>query len=143
MQNDCGAFQNFWVRAALRAAVALRLHARAGLHASADPPRRGQDLHPRPGGPGTIEARGCVACRYVDPATGEPAQAVPAQSQRLAERRSPGLCDPTGRVFGLMPHPEAYLYPGEPSSVERGATGPADGEGLKIFRNAVDSCAGL
>ena len=22
-----------------------------------------------------------------------------------------GICDPTGRVFGLMPHPEAYLYP--------------------------------
>ncbi len=46
-----------------------------------------------------------------------------------------GICDETGLVFGLMPHPEAaikeILYPG---SVVEGSLG------LSIFKNAVDYC---
>ena len=47
-----------------------------------------------------------------------------------------GLCDTTGQVFGLMPHPEAFLYRfhhprwrNEPLVHENA---------LKIFRNAVN-----
>ena len=48
-----------------------------------------------------------------------------------------GICDETGRIFGLMPHPEAYLhYTNHPRWTRE--TLPEDGAGLAIFRNAVD-----
>lgn len=58
-----------------------------------------------------------------------------------------GICDPTGRVFGLMPHPEAYNhFTNHPDwtkkreILRRGADTPAthEGEGIRIFRNAVE-----
>lgn len=48
-----------------------------------------------------------------------------------------GICDETGRIFGLMPHPEAYLhYTNHPRWTREKL--PEDGDGLSIFRNAVD-----
>ena len=41
-----------------------------------------------------------------------------------------GITDPTGRILGLMPHPEAYLYP-------RNHPAWAEGDGITIFRNGV------
>ncbi|MFH1786110.1 MAG: phosphoribosylformylglycinamidine synthase subunit PurQ [archaeon] len=52
-----------------------------------------------------------------------------------------GICDRTGRVFGLMPHPEAYLdFTNHPHWTRRKKEMPADcrGDGLKIFENAVN-----
>ncbi len=47
-----------------------------------------------------------------------------------------GMCDATGRVFGLMPHPERYIDPTQHPQWTR--LPPRDeGEGLQIFRNAV------
>jgi phosphoribosylformylglycinamidine synthase subunit PurQ / glutaminase len=48
-----------------------------------------------------------------------------------------GLADPSGRVFGLMPHPERFLHATQhPQWTRRQLTGA--GEGLRIFQNAVD-----
>jgi phosphoribosylformylglycinamidine synthase len=47
-----------------------------------------------------------------------------------------GICDPTGRVLGLMPHPERHALPTQhPQWTRRGLA--AEGDGLVIFRNAV------
>ena len=47
-----------------------------------------------------------------------------------------GLCDGTGRVLGLMPHPERYLFATQhPQWTRRNLTGA--GEGMSIFQNAV------
>ena len=47
-----------------------------------------------------------------------------------------GVCDSTGRVLGLMPHPERHALPIQHPSWTR--NGLADqGDGMKIFRNAV------
>lgn len=47
-----------------------------------------------------------------------------------------GICDPTGRVLGLMPHPERHVLPTQhPQWTRRGLA--EEGEGLKLFRNAV------
>ena len=52
-----------------------------------------------------------------------------------------GLCDPTGRVFGLMPHPERFIDPlHHPRWTRYGLIG--EGDGLRIFRNAVKALAG-
>jgi phosphoribosylformylglycinamidine synthase len=48
-----------------------------------------------------------------------------------------GLCDTTGRVFGLMPHPERFLFATQhPTWTRDGRTG--EGDGMKVFRNAVE-----
>jgi len=48
-----------------------------------------------------------------------------------------GVCDSTGLVFGLMPHPERHVSPLQhPAWASRGQT-DGDGQGLAIFRNAV------
>ena len=48
-----------------------------------------------------------------------------------------GICDETGRIFGLMPHPEAYLYKTNNPRWTREKLSE-EGMGVKIFRNAVD-----
>ncbi|MCX6815067.1 MAG: phosphoribosylformylglycinamidine synthase subunit PurQ [Candidatus Aenigmarchaeota archaeon] len=47
------------------------------------------------------------------------------------------LSDPTGRVLGLMPHPEAYLKRTNHPRWTRESL-PAEGEGLQFFRNGVE-----
>lgn len=55
-----------------------------------------------------------------------------------------GICDPSGRIFGLMPHPDRYLeWRNHPywtrlsPDMKRGDT-----PGLRMFRNAVDAVSG-
>jgi phosphoribosylformylglycinamidine synthase len=51
-----------------------------------------------------------------------------------------GLCDATGRVFGLMPHPERHVLPTQHPRWTRRAESPGTdevGDGLALFRNAV------
>jgi phosphoribosylformylglycinamidine synthase len=48
-----------------------------------------------------------------------------------------GICDPTGRVLGLMPHPERFLFATQhPRWTRLKLTG--EGAGMQIFRNAVE-----
>ncbi|MEX0616573.1 MAG: phosphoribosylformylglycinamidine synthase I [Candidatus Woykebacteria bacterium] len=45
-----------------------------------------------------------------------------------------GICDTTGRVFGLMPHPERFIFPNQNiKSYRQNAV-----TGLSIYKNAVD-----
>jgi len=47
-----------------------------------------------------------------------------------------GICDPGGRIFGLMPHPEAFLYGyNHPTWTRQPLI--QEGAGLKLFKNAV------
>jgi len=52
-----------------------------------------------------------------------------------------GICDPTGRVFGLMPHPEAFLHRTNHPRWTREEL-PEEGQGVQLFRNAVDFIRG-
>jgi len=47
-----------------------------------------------------------------------------------------GICDTTGRVLGLMPHPERHIDPTQHPRWTRGEAGPV-GDGMQVFRNAV------
>ena len=62
-----------------------------------------------------------------------------------------GICDPTGRVFGLMPHPEAFNHftnhpdwTRKKQELVRQGEGilQEEGEGINIFRNAVNYIKG-
>ena len=57
-----------------------------------------------------------------------------------------GICDPTGRILGLMPHPEGYnhftshpLWTRRWDAMRREGISemPEEGDGLKLFQNAV------
>jgi phosphoribosylformylglycinamidine (FGAM) synthase-like amidotransferase family enzyme len=83
-----------------------------------------------------------IAVSYVDE-SGEVTNEWPANPNG-SQAGIAGICDPTGRVFGLMPHPDAYLYPFQHPqwSRMRYAGGvPEEGGGLVFFRNGVDAAA--
>lgn len=47
-----------------------------------------------------------------------------------------GVCDETGRILGLMPHPERHMEPWHhPYWTREGLKG--EGDGVRLFRNAV------
>ncbi len=48
-----------------------------------------------------------------------------------------GVCDASGLVFGLMPHPERHVRADQHPAWARNARGHVEGQGLKVFRNAV------
>ena len=90
-----------------------------------------------------------LTVRYVDPSTpggaGITDEPLPYPlSPNGSMRNIAGICDASGLVFGLMPHPEAiyarWLHPEH----TRHATPDTDGmdgwegQGLQIFRNAVE-----
>ena len=47
-----------------------------------------------------------------------------------------GICDSTGRVMGLMPHPERYIDPTHHPRWTRGEAS-TPGDGMQVFANAV------
>ncbi|OYW21798.1 MAG: phosphoribosylformylglycinamidine synthase [Planctomycetales bacterium 12-60-4] len=82
-------------------------------------------------------AAGQAALTYVDwqNADGRPGPTWSANPNgSLADLA--GLGDPTGRVLGLMPHPERFLFATQhPQWTRRGVKGA--GDGLKLFANAI------
>jgi len=77
--------------------------------------------------------RGQVALRYID-AAGK-YETYPANPNGSVLGIA-GLCDPTGRIFGLMPHPDRFFdHTQHPQWTRRTPAGPPDG--LAIFQNAV------
>lgn len=82
-----------------------------------------------------LDANGQLNLRY-QTTTGE-TQSVPyPENPNGATLHVAGVCDSTGRVFGLMPHPERHIDPTQHPRWTRGPI-PAEGDGLAIFRNAV------
>jgi phosphoribosylformylglycinamidine synthase subunit PurQ / glutaminase len=53
-----------------------------------------------------------------------------------AQANVAGMCDATGRVFGLMPHPERHIERTQHPRWTRGE-GADPGDGLRIFVNAI------
>jgi len=47
-----------------------------------------------------------------------------------------GICDPTGRIFGLMPHPERFVDVSQHPTWTRDR--PAAADGLEVFRRAAE-----
>lgn len=82
-----------------------------------------------------LESAGQVVLKYVDSnggaATGFPVNPNGSQGDVA------GICDATGRVLGLMPHPERHILPTHhPRWTREGLK--AEGDGLQLFRNAVE-----
>lgn len=81
-----------------------------------------------------LESQHRIACRYVD-SEGNPG-GYPVNPNG-AMGGVAGVCDATGRVFALMPHPERHLSPYQHPTWTRRETQPEHGDGFVFFRNAV------
>lgn len=72
---------------------------------------------------------------------GKPAECHYSENPNSSLYDVAGVCDSTGRVFALMPHPEAHVWPYQhPRWTRLREEGhlPAEGDGLQMFRNAVE-----
>lgn len=86
-----------------------------------------------------LEQQGRLALRYCDPAGryGSQPSAFPINPNG-SDADVAGVCDASGRVFGLMPHPERFIDPTHHPFWTRREESSEAGEGLKMFQNAVD-----
>ena len=142
--NDSGVFRDAWVR--LRAEPASPCVFTRGLELFDLPVRHGEGKFCAADERvlDRLEAEAQVALRYARPETGEPTEEYPHNPNGSA-RAVAGICDPTGRIFGLMPHPEGYLSPcNHPLWTRWKAEGrlPQEGAGLALFNNAVNYLKG-
>lgn len=81
-----------------------------------------------------LEETGQFVLRYCDFA-GRPTMEFPANPNG-SQAAVAGVCDPTGRVLGLMPHPERHVLPTQHPRWTRQGLGET-GDGAALFRNAV------
>tara|TARA_B100001079_G_scaffold80532_1_gene69128 strand:+ start:66 stop:890 length:825 start_codon:yes stop_codon:yes gene_type:complete len=88
------------------------------------------------------EDKGQIAVRYVDPDSEYPSlsrNVLPyPTSPNQSWRNIAGVCDPSGLVFGLMPHPEANHSTWLGATWTREDVNHGEGEGMALFRNAVN-----
>ena len=81
-----------------------------------------------------LEAAGQIALRYVGP-NGKTGAGYPWNPNGSVGDVA-GVCDPTGRILGLMPHPERHLLPWHhPQWTRLGAQ--KAGDGLALFQRGV------
>jgi len=91
----------------------------------------------------------CVPLRYVS-GQGQATEDYPANPNGSALGAA-ALCDASGRIFGMMPHPEAFVrwtqHPNwtrtRDACQRQGLPLPKEGQGLSLFRTAVSSCSGV
>ena len=88
-----------------------------------------------------LKSQGRLALRYceVDAATEMTENVLPFPiNPNGAQANVAGVCDASGRVFGLMPHPERHIDPTQHPYWTRRDEQPEFGEGMAVFRNAVE-----
>lgn len=145
IHNDSGNFRDDWVR--LKANPASPCIFTKGLLDTLDlPVRHGEGKFVAPTEVlDRLQADNQLALYYAQ-ASGEKAGGRFPDNPNGSLLDVAGLCDPSGRLFGLMPHPEAYhhwtnhpdwTYLRERARRE-GKTIEKEGAGLKLFRNACE-----
>jgi phosphoribosylformylglycinamidine synthase I len=138
--NSSQRFECRWVR--LAADPASRCRLTRGMERTIEVPVAHGEGRIAARDPAAIErlrARGLVALRYVGEAQG--AAGYPANPNGSLDDIA-GLTNEQGNVLGLMPHPENAVLP---QQHPRWTREPArtEGDGLLIFRNAVQYAASL
>ncbi len=139
MENDSGRFEDRWVH--LKVNPASPCVWTRGLETLFLPVRHGEGKFVADRlQMARLKAGGQVALQYSDPAGRRATMDYPANPNGSAEAIA-GVSDATGAILGLMPHPEAYLYPfNHPAWTREAALGrplAAEGEGVALFRNGV------
>ncbi len=143
--NDCGNFRDDWVTLAVNPASPCIFT--KGLGQMELPIRHGEGkFYSDESVISRLIDSHQVALRYVL-ANGEPANGAFPFNPNGSLHDIAGMCDPTGRIFGLMPHPEAFNHetnhPDWTRTRERtkrqgGKPDSGITPGIRMFQNAVD-----
>jgi len=143
--NDSGRFEDRWVRLGVEGSKCVFLAGIESMYlpvAHAEGKFVARDTQVL----GQLEAAGRLVLRYlaqrrqehiaVGGAHPTPAGAPYPDNPNGSMADVAGICDLTGRVLGLMPHPERHIDPTHHPRWTRGEAG-AVGDGLQVFVNAV------
>ena len=144
--NDSGHYEDRW--------VTLEFNSNSpciwtkGLQRMRTPVRHGEGKFVTPSAEllNEWENKGQLVCRYIDPNEQYPSAAdkpLPYPiSPNASMRNIAGVCDPTGLVYGMMPHPEAnhsqWLGATWTRENDLSEALSGQGEGMAMFRNAVE-----
>lgn len=134
--NDCGRFIDRWVHLASRGGRCIWT---AGIERLELPIAHGEGKFvPRSESiRRALWDNGQVALVYTRP-DGSSAKDVAPDNPNGSTDDIAGVCDASGLVFGLMPHPERHVDALQHPAWSRKHPLPPCGEGLRIFINAVN-----
>lgn len=143
--NDCGNFRDHWVRLAPDTQSPCVFT--KGLSTVEYPIRHGEGKFVADQGiVDRLIAAHQVVFQYAL-ADGSAACGAFPENPNGAMADIAGICDPTGRIFGLMPHPEAYNHftnhpdwPRQKEAAKRLGLPPGEGviTGIRLFENGVE-----
>ncbi len=143
--NDCGNFRDQWV--SLKANPDSPCVFTQGLSHMEFPVRHGEGKFVSdPDTLNRLMENNQIVIQYALP-EGTPADGSFPFNPNGSVHDIAGICDPTGRIFGLMPHPEAFnhwtnhpdwtrIREMEKRQGKAADTGPTPG--IRLFKNAVD-----
>jgi phosphoribosylformylglycinamidine synthase subunit PurQ / glutaminase len=137
MWNDSGKYEDRWVRLQAASQLCVFLQGIEGLElpvAHAE----GKFVARDPQTLAQLESRHQLCLRYDGRRSEGPSRGQIAypENPNGSQANVAGVCDLTGRVFGLMPHPERHIDPTHhPQWTRRPVR--QQGDGMQIFRNAI------
>jgi phosphoribosylformylglycinamidine synthase I len=131
--NDSGRFEDRWVYLAPQTDKCVFIEPGRQIylpvaHAEGKVVARDSEVLER------LKSEGCVAFKYVDQNGSE--GEYPVNPNGSVDSIA-GLTDVTGRVLGLMPHPERFVRPTQHPHWSRQGE-KRDGDGMMIFNKAVE-----
>ncbi len=133
--NDCGRFQDRWCYLASDPAspCVFTQGIQQGIYL---PIRHGEGkfVTDTPQTLALLEGQHLTCLRYSD-ASYTPTMDFP-ENPNGSVNAIAGLCDPSGRLFGLMPHPEAFVHYTQHPRWTREEL-PESGDGLILYTNAA------
>jgi phosphoribosylformylglycinamidine synthase len=140
IRNERGKFESRWVH---QKVLPSRCIFTTNLKSLYLPVRHGEGNFTMPDAEKLLQEKR-VVLQYAD-ADGEVAQNYP-ENPNGSLGSIAGVCDETGRVLGMMPHPEAALFftqlpdwvRQKEEKKRKGEPIPDYGSGLALFKNAVD-----
>ncbi len=136
--NDSGRFEDRWVQLSVEPSDCVMLREIEAMylpvaHAEGKFVSRDESVL------GGLDAGKQLALRYRSPTapTGGDGQVPYPDNPNGSMANVAGVCDKTGRVLGLMPHPERHIDRTHHPRWTRGE-GRQPGDGFQMFRNAVE-----
>jgi phosphoribosylformylglycinamidine synthase subunit PurQ / glutaminase len=135
--NDCGRFQNRWtyLKVDPKSPCIFTRGIERGIYL---PMRHGEGkfICDSEETLQSIERQNLAVFKYSDSDFKAPTMEFPLNPNG-SQNAIAGICDPSGRLMGLMPHPEAFVHYTQHPRWTREEL-PEEGQGLVLFRNAAE-----
>lgn len=135
--NDCGRFQNRWTY--LKVDPESPCVFTRGIGKGVYLPMRhgeGKFICDSAGTLERIEEKHLAVFKYATSDYASPTMEFP-HNPNGSQNAIAGICDPSGRLMGLMPHPEAFVHYTQHPRWTRERL-PEEGDGLTLYKNAAE-----